>query len=105
MPRRIYTYQPGRGLETLNLVASIGALVQGIAVLILVINVMRSLRSGERAGNDPWDAWTLEWSTTSPPPEYNFAEPPVGAQPPAAVGPETSGRPRLEVRMRPDASS
>jgi cytochrome c oxidase subunit 1 len=77
MPRRIYTYQPGRGLETLNLIASLGALVQGVAVLIFVINVVRSLRSGEAAGNDPWDAWTLEWSTTSPPPEYNFATPPV----------------------------
>jgi len=77
MPRRIYTYQPGRGLETLNLIASLGALVQGVAVLIFVINVVRSLRSGEAAGNDPWDAWTLEWSTTSPPPEYNFATLPV----------------------------
>jgi cytochrome c oxidase subunit 1 len=77
MPRRIYTYQPGRGLETLNLIASLGALVQGVAVLIFVINVVRSLRSGEVAGSDPWDAWTLEWSTTSPPPEYNFATPPV----------------------------
>jgi len=77
MPRRIYTYQPGRGLETLNFIESIGALLQGVAVLILVINVIRSLRSGDPAGNDPWDAWTLEWSTTSPPPEYNFAEPPT----------------------------
>jgi cytochrome c oxidase subunit I len=76
MPRRIYTYQPGRGLETLNFIESVGALFQGIAVLLLVINIVRSLRSGEPAGNDPWDAWTLEWSTTSPPPEYNFAEPP-----------------------------
>jgi len=77
MPRRIYTYQPGRGLDTLNLVASIGAVLQAVAVLILIINVVRSLRSGELAGDDPWDAWTLEWSTTSPPPEYNFATPPV----------------------------
>ena len=100
MPRRIYTYQPGRGLEALNLIASIGALLQGIAVLIFVINVVRSLRSGEAAGNDPWDAWTLEWSTTSPPPEYNFAERAGGAQPPPAVGPETSRRPGLEVRMK-----
>jgi cytochrome c oxidase subunit 1 len=46
-------------------------------VLFFVINVLRSLRSGDIAGNDPWDAWTLEWSTTSPPPEYNFATPPV----------------------------
>jgi cytochrome c oxidase subunit I len=77
MPRRIYTYQPGRGLDTFNLVESIGALVQGVAVLIFVINVLRSLRSGEVAGDDPWDAWTLEWSTTSPPPEYNFAVAPI----------------------------
>ncbi len=77
MPRRIYTFQPGRGLDTFNFVESIGALVQGIAVLIFVINIVRSLISGEIAGDDPWDAWTLEWSTTSPPPAYNFAEPPV----------------------------
>ena len=77
MPRRIYTYQPNRGLDLLNQIASLGALLQGVAVLLLVINIVRSLRSGEPAGNDPWDAWTLEWSTTSPPPEYNFATPPV----------------------------
>lgn len=77
MPRRIYTYQPGRGLDTLNLIASIGAALQAVAVLILIVNILKSLRSGESAGDDPWDAWTLEWSTTSPPPEYNFATPPV----------------------------
>jgi cytochrome c oxidase subunit 1 len=77
MPRRIYTYQSGRGLDTLNLIASIGAVLQAVAVLILIINILKSLRSGELAGDDPWDAWTLEWSTTSPPPEYNFAAPPV----------------------------
>ncbi len=77
MPRRIYTYQPGRGLETLNLIESIGGLFQALGVLMLVINVIVSLKSGAVAGNDPWDAWTLEWSTTSPPPEYNFATAPV----------------------------
>ena len=77
MPRRIYTYQPSRGLDTLNLIASIGAVLQAVAVLILIVNVIKSLRSGELAGDDPWDAWTLEWSTTSPPPDYNFATPPV----------------------------
>jgi cytochrome c oxidase subunit I len=83
MPRRIYTFQPGRGLEGINLVASIGAVVQGAAVLILVINIVYSLIAGEEAGPDPWDAWTLEWSTTSPPPEYNFAvEPEVRSRRP-----------------------
>jgi len=76
MPRRIYTYQPGRGLDTFNQIATLGAFFQAFAVLLLVINIVRSLRSGEPAGNDPWDAWTLEWTTTSPPPEYNFATPP-----------------------------
>ncbi|MDO8432391.1 MAG: cytochrome c oxidase subunit I [Candidatus Binatus sp.] len=77
MPRRIYTYQPGRGLDTINLIASIGVIFQAAGILMFLINVIRSLRSGKPAGDDPWDAWTLEWSTSSPPPEYNFAELPV----------------------------
>jgi cytochrome c oxidase subunit I len=77
MPRRIFTYDAGRGWETLNLITSIGALLQAVAVLCLAINLVRSWKKGEKAGNDPWDAWTLEWATTSPPPEYNFASAPV----------------------------
>jgi cytochrome c oxidase subunit I len=73
MPRRIYTYAAGRGWEGLNLVASIGVIFQAAAVACLVWNIIRSLKKGTPAGNDPWDAWTLEWATTSPPPEYNFA--------------------------------
>jgi len=77
MPRRIYTYEPGRGWEIWNLICTIGVAPQAIAVLILVFNILYSLFKGERVGNDPWDAWTLEWATSSPPPEYNFAELPV----------------------------
>jgi cytochrome c oxidase subunit 1 len=73
MPRRIYTYAPGRGWDTLNLVASIGVIFQAAATACLLLNIVWCLRKGKPAGNDPWDAWTLEWSTTSPPPEYNFA--------------------------------
>jgi len=73
MPRRIYTYADGRGWGTLNLIASIGVIFQAAAVACLIFNIYRSLRKGAPAGNDPWDAWTLEWATTSPPPEYNFA--------------------------------
>jgi len=72
MPRRIYTYAAGRGWEGYNLVSSVGAATQGIAILIFAINVILSLRRGRVAGNDPWDAWSLEWATTSPPAEYNF---------------------------------
>jgi len=77
MPRRIYTYEPGRGWDTLNFLVTIGTFVQGMAVLIFVANLVISYFKGAPAGNDPWDAWTLEWSVTSPPPEYNFAEIPT----------------------------
>jgi len=77
MPRRIYTYEPGRGWEVWNLIVTIGAVVQGIAILIFVGNLLYSMFKGKLAGNDPWDAWTLEWSVSSPPPEYNFATIPV----------------------------
>ena len=77
MPRRIYTYEAGRGWGIWNLVCTIGVAFQVIGTLIFVINILLSLRKGRPAGNDPWDAWTLEWSTSSPPPEYNFAEVPT----------------------------
>ena len=72
MPRRIYTYDPGRGWELYNLISSIGVLFQAAGISCFVANLLWSLRKGELAGDDPWDAWTLEWSTTSPPPAYNF---------------------------------
>jgi cytochrome c oxidase subunit 1 len=77
MPRRIYTYEPGRGWEIWNLIVTIGVFFQALGILVFVFNLLRSLAKGEPAGSDPWDAWTLEWSTTSPPPEYNFAKIPV----------------------------
>jgi len=77
MPRSIYTYQPDRGWNTLNLVASIGGFIQGLAVLLFAYNLVRSYFHGRIAGHDPWDAWTLEWSVPSPPREYNFAVEPV----------------------------
>ena len=77
MPRRIYTYEAGRGLELWNQLSSIGVIFQAAAILIFVWNLLWALRHGAPAGDDPWDAWTLEWSTTSPPPEYNFETLPV----------------------------
>ena len=77
MPRRTYTYAPGRGWEGLNMMATIGAGIQALSVLVFVWNIVHSLRSGAEAGDDPWDAWTLEWTTSSPPPEYNFEKIPV----------------------------
>ena len=73
MPRRIYTYEPGRGWDTLNLIVTIGVFFQAAGILVFVVNLLLSYFHGETAGSDPWDAWTLEWSTSSPPPIYNFA--------------------------------
>jgi cytochrome c oxidase subunit 1 len=73
MPRRIYTYEAGRGWETLNVITSIGVLFQAAGILVFVFNLVWSYLRGDAAGSDPWDAWTLEWFTPSPPPVYNFA--------------------------------
>jgi cytochrome c oxidase subunit I len=77
MPRRIYTYPADRGWEIWNLVVTLGLPMQMAGILIFVINIVVSLRRGAPAGDDPWDAWTLEWATTSPPPVYNFDVVPV----------------------------
>ncbi len=73
MPRRIYTYEPGRGWDIWNLIVTIGVLFQAAGILVFIFNLLWSFFRGEVAGSDPWDAWTLEWSTTSPPPVYNYA--------------------------------
>ncbi|HEU4981379.1 MAG TPA: cytochrome c oxidase subunit I [Acidobacteriaceae bacterium] len=83
MPRSIYNYDPSRGWGHLNMIISLGGAVQGIAVLIFAFNLIWSYYKGKEAGNDPWDAWTLEWSTSSPPPVYNYAvEPEVRSRRP-----------------------
>jgi cytochrome c oxidase subunit I len=73
MPRRIYTYPSGLGWDTVNMVITLGAYLFAFGVLLFAINVWRSLRRGERATENPWDAPSLEWATASPPPAYNFA--------------------------------
>jgi cytochrome c oxidase subunit 1 len=79
MPRRIYTYEAGRGWDTINFLVTMGAFVQALAVLLFVVNLVVSYFKGKVAGNDPWDAWSLEWSVSSPPPAYNFATIPTVA--------------------------
>jgi cytochrome c oxidase subunit I len=73
MPRRIYTYADGMGWDTLNMIITIGSFLFAAGVLLLFINVFKSLKSGAPAPANPWDAPTLEWSVPSPPPAYNFA--------------------------------
>jgi heme/copper-type cytochrome/quinol oxidase subunit 1 len=56
MPRRVYTYADGMGWDTLNLITTIGSFVLAVGVLLFVINVLKSLKSGAPAGPNPWDA-------------------------------------------------
>ena len=81
MPRRVYTYQPGRGFELWNLISSAGVPFQIVGVLLLMTNIIKSLINGRVAGPDPWDAWTLEWATSSPPPSENFPKIPTCTSP------------------------
>jgi cytochrome c oxidase subunit 1/cytochrome c oxidase subunit I+III len=73
MPRRIYTYSADLNFGFWNMVATLGSLLLGVSVLVFLFNVFVSLRRGQIAGNNPWEAPTLEWSMSSPPPPYNFA--------------------------------
>ena len=77
MPRRIYRYDAGQGLELFNMLSTIGYVIQAIAVAFAAVNMWKSWRNGERASSNPWGGATLEWSIPSPPPDYNFAEVPT----------------------------
>ena len=77
MPRRIYSYSEGTGWDFWNMVATGGAFLIGLSILVFIFNVVLSLRRKDRAGPDPWDGRTLEWAIPSPPPAYNFAEIPT----------------------------
>ena len=103
MPRRIYTYAPGLGWDFWNLVCTVGAVVQGVSLLVFLANVARTLRRGTPAGPDPWDGRTLEWAIPSPPPAYNFAHAPHGPPPRRALADQASGRPRARPGGPPRA--
>ena len=77
MTRRVYTYPPEMGWGALNLTATAGGVLIALSVLVFILNLLRSLSHGRLAGPDPWGAAGLEWATSSPPPEFNFALPPV----------------------------
>jgi cytochrome c oxidase subunit I+III len=96
MPRRVYTYPAAMGWQSLNLLATVGAAVIFLALVVFFINVVRSLHKGTTAGANPWGGSTLEWATSSPPPPFNFLPQPTVASreplwhaelaPPAVIG-------------------
>jgi cytochrome c oxidase subunit 1 len=78
MPRRVFTFLPGQGFETANMVSSIGAAFMSVGVIVLLINIIMTSVKNVKVGNDPWgDGRTLEWSISSPPPFYNFKQLPL----------------------------
>ena len=81
MPRRVYTYPANAGWTALNALESVGSYVLAAGLAMIVVNLAVSLRRGPRVGNDPWGGDTLEWSTSSPPPAYNYAVIPTVTSP------------------------
>ena len=102
MPRRVYTYPEYMGWHVWNLISSAGALLLVVGGVMLIYNVVHSYRTGTIAGDNPWQADSLEWATASPPPVYNFLELPMvdgrhplwerSAQPRVVVGVATNAR-------------
>jgi cytochrome c oxidase subunit 1 len=90
MPRRYVDYPVGRGWEIHNIIATVGAFLVAFSVLLFFINIAVTAWRGQKADADPWDANTLEWATSSPPPPHNFNRLP----------PITSDRPLWDLRMR-----
>ncbi|HWC10013.1 MAG TPA: cytochrome c oxidase subunit I [Acidimicrobiales bacterium] len=83
MPRRVSDYSSDEGWTFLNLASTVGAFLIALAMLALLWNLWTSLRRGRPAGDDPWGGFTLEWATSSPPPEHNFHElPPIRSERP-----------------------
>jgi cytochrome c oxidase subunit 1 len=99
MPRRIYTYASANGWGVENMISTVGAFLLAAGVLVTLFNVVRSVKVGKKAGNDPWSANTLEWFVQSPPPENNFdviprvrsAEPMKDIRREVAAGGRTAG--------------
>jgi cytochrome c oxidase subunit I len=100
MQRRVADYLPDLGWNTPNLVATLGSYVMGVAAILFLVNVFLAFRRGQPAGDDPWGGYTLEWITTSPPPEHNFHWlPPIRSERPVFDW-RHRGEPEVEASKR-----
>lgn len=77
MPRRTHTYLAETGFGSLNLLVTVGAFILAFGILLVLIDTIKTLLKGPKADKDPWDARTLEWTTSSPPKVYNFDATPI----------------------------
>lgn len=78
MPRRVFTFLPGQGLDIANFISTVGAFFMAAATILLLVNIVITSVKGKKVGIDPWeDGRTLEWAIPSPPPEYNFKQTPL----------------------------
>ncbi len=109
MPRRYYTYLEEVHWGGINLFVTVSAFVLALGFGLAIFNLVWSRWKGAPAGPNPWDADTLEWATTSPPPEYNFLELPrvhsrypLWDQPIATVGDEAEPHHGRPVLLPPD---
>lgn len=91
MPRRYYTYPAGLGFTSLNQIATLGSYLFGFAQLIVVINMIYSVKYGKPAGDNPWGGWSYEWLIPTPPPEFNFSGTPVVQGDRLLILPEVKG--------------
>jgi cytochrome c oxidase subunit 1 len=95
MPRRVADYSPTRGWSTINLVSTVGAFITAVGVALFLVNLVVSARHKVPAGDDPWGGYSLEWATSSPPPEHNFTTlPPIRSERPAYDMRVAAGAPR-----------
>jgi cytochrome c oxidase subunit 1/cytochrome c oxidase subunit I+III len=93
MPRRVYTYPDLPGWGLLNAISSVGAFIMAFSVIVFAWNLFVSARRGEKAGDNPWEGWSLEWATSSPPPHDNFEK----------VPPIRGRRPLIDMKGKGDA--
>jgi len=106
MPRRVYTYSPGAGLSTTNLLSTIGAYLFAIGIVVTLWNVIRSRVVGRIAEPNPWRAGTLEWLANSPPEDFNFARiPVVSGRDPLWTGRIAEGPSFDDARLTPRTSA
>ncbi len=102
MPRRVADYADTASFDRLNLISSIGSGILALGILVFIINFFRSMRTGKTAGNDPWEGYSLEWATTSPPPHHNFYRlPPIRSERPVFDEREALRQRAAEIKAGP----